>query len=170
MTDYIYRCPNCDVDIASGRLSAIRVICPVCKTMVVIAPGQKIDLTENPKFAVNKTFYGRDRLTIDQMHSSAAAARKAGHKYYFTGIPCKNGHIAPRRTVARDCYVCFRSHVEKYTQENRELVRKRQRDHRRAVRQKALAMKKKSPYDVGASQEDQTSERNEKMKNEANNK
>jgi hypothetical protein len=33
-------------------------------------------------------------------------ARLAGAKTYFTGKPCKNGHVSPRYTVSGDCIAC----------------------------------------------------------------
>lgn len=40
------------------------------------------------------------------------AARAAGEEFYFTGIPCRNGHIAKRRTKDRGCTAC-RSAIDK---------------------------------------------------------
>lgn len=35
-----------------------------------------------------------------------AEAKRAGDKYYFTGKPCINGHIAQRNTTDGGCLVC----------------------------------------------------------------
>ena len=35
-------------------------------------------------------------------------ARRLGHKLYQTGVPCKRGHIAPRRTSGHRCTECHR--------------------------------------------------------------
>lgn len=46
-----------------------------------------------------KTKQPRDR-------KSAAAARLAGLKFYFTGVPCVNGHIADRTVDKSTCLEC----------------------------------------------------------------
>ncbi|MBN9546955.1 MAG: hypothetical protein J0I19_15920 [Alphaproteobacteria bacterium] len=33
-------------------------------------------------------------------------AREAGHTFYFTGLPCKNDHVAERRTANGVCLKC----------------------------------------------------------------
>ncbi len=35
-------------------------------------------------------------------------ARAKGLKFYFTGIPCRHGHVAPRRVLDRGCTACRR--------------------------------------------------------------
>jgi 5-methylcytosine-specific restriction endonuclease McrA len=35
------------------------------------------------------------------------AAKESGSKYYFTGLPCKHGHIAPRKTKGA-CVECLK--------------------------------------------------------------
>ncbi len=62
---------------------------------------------------MNKT-YRPDKLTIDQMHSCASDARAAGHSHYFSGKPCKNGHICPRYVRAYQCRECLRQNRKKY--------------------------------------------------------
>jgi len=45
-------------------------------------------------------------MTSGVTHGAWKSARDAGEIYYFTGIPCKNGHIE-KRTVARgQCVQC----------------------------------------------------------------
>lgn len=34
-------------------------------------------------------------------------ARKQGRQTYSTGIPCKHGHIAPRKTTSGQCTACY---------------------------------------------------------------
>ena len=38
--------------------------------------------------------------------ASAAEARAAGIDYYYTGAPCRHGHLAPRRTSSGRCVEC----------------------------------------------------------------
>lgn len=40
---------------------------------------------------------------------SAKEAKEAGLKKYFTGVECKNGHIAERYTGNRECVECDRA-------------------------------------------------------------
>lgn len=39
---------------------------------------------------------------------SRAAAIEAGMTRYYTGVPCQNGHDAPRKTKSAACLVCAR--------------------------------------------------------------
>jgi 5-methylcytosine-specific restriction endonuclease McrA len=44
---------------------------------------------------------------MDNLPSTRAEAKKTGSKYYFTGQPCKHGHIAPRKTKGA-CVECLK--------------------------------------------------------------
>jgi hypothetical protein len=46
-------------------------------------------------------------MDIQSLPKSRAEAKATGSKYYFTGTPCKHGHIAPRRTIG-SCTDCAR--------------------------------------------------------------
>ena len=59
----------------------------------------------------NKT-YGPDKLTIDQMYSNRQAAKAAGHRVYFTGKACKNGHLEPKY-ISGSCIECIRLRDER---------------------------------------------------------
>lgn len=48
------------------------------------------------------------RPNFHELPISRGAALALGAKYYFTGIPCKNGHISHRRTVKCSCVECVR--------------------------------------------------------------
>lgn len=84
-------------------------------------------------------------------------AEKSGLKHYFTGQPCKHGHIAPRRVSSTDCTVCslerqrtdaVKQHKRAYYEKNKELLRSKAADryvkNREAVIQKALDYQKKN--------------------------
>lgn len=43
--------------------------------------------------------------------TSRAAAKAAGSKYYFTGEPCKHGHVAPRKTKGA-CVECVKAEAK----------------------------------------------------------
>jgi hypothetical protein len=40
--------------------------------------------------------------------TARADAKARGDKYYTTGEPCKNGHMAPRAAVSGSCTECTR--------------------------------------------------------------
>ena len=69
------------------------------------------------------------------------AAKAAGLKRYFTGMPCKNGHVSERTVSSRACLKCTNARVKLFFQENKELVRTRkavaQRNYRKNYPQKA---------------------------------
>jgi hypothetical protein len=44
---------------------------------------------------------------MDKLPATRAEAKKNGSKYYFTGQPCKHGHIAPRKTKGA-CVECVK--------------------------------------------------------------
>jgi len=44
-------------------------------------------------------------------------------KYYFTGKPCKRGHIS-ERTISCICVQCHKENGEKYRNENKEKIKK----------------------------------------------
>ena len=44
---------------------------------------------------------------MDNLPTTRAEAKKNGSKYYFTGQPCKHGHIAPRKTKGA-CVECLK--------------------------------------------------------------
>ena len=45
-------------------------------------------------------------LTSD-LKSSRSQALLCGDKFYFTGIPCRNGHKAKRMSLGGACYGCY---------------------------------------------------------------
>ena len=42
-----------------------------------------------------------------QLPKTRKEAQASGEKYYFTGEPCKHGHIAPRKTKGA-CVECLK--------------------------------------------------------------
>jgi 5-methylcytosine-specific restriction endonuclease McrA len=44
---------------------------------------------------------------MDNLPTTRIEAKKTGSKYYFTGQPCKHGHIAPRKTKGA-CVECLK--------------------------------------------------------------
>ena len=68
-------------------------------------------------------------------------AKAAGLKRYFTGNPCKNGHVSERSVSSRACLKCTNARVKLFFEANKELVRTRkaeaQRNYRKNYPQKA---------------------------------
>ncbi len=50
--------------------------------------------------------YGKKKLTPDQMFSTRAEAKDAGHVHYYTATPCQLGHDAPRYVSNGRCVAC----------------------------------------------------------------
>jgi hypothetical protein len=50
-------------------------------------------------------------------------AKRNGRKLYFTGKPCRNGHICERRVDSRCCVICKRARENKYYLDNIEARR-----------------------------------------------
>jgi len=77
-------------------------------------------------------------------------ARAKGESFYFTGVPCKNGHVAKRSTFSRCCLEC-RAAIDKRSYDKNRAKRiakskrwNEQNAERYAARQKAYAISGKS--------------------------
>lgn len=46
---------------------------------------------------------------LDDLPSSQAQAKSVGATQYYTGKPCKNGHISPRKAASGNCIECLRT-------------------------------------------------------------
>lgn len=86
---------------------------------------------------------------MKSLPDSAQKAKAIGAKYYFTGRPCKHGHVAKRATISGSCYEClqaaaatwasankdrFAGYTAAYRARNKELVRENDRLAKQAVR------------------------------------
>lgn len=58
---------------------------------------------------------------------SREEAKSLGLRHYFTGGPCKNGHIAPRSVCNKTCIECAKSHNKKQKVIHAEDIRERDR-------------------------------------------
>jgi len=59
-------------------------------------------------------------------------ARANGFPRYFTGKPCKHGHVVERITANGTCVTCYNATLERYRRENPDHIRETDRLHRRA--------------------------------------
>ena len=57
---------------------------------------------------------------MTDMPTSRRDARRLGARTYFTGRPCKNQHVSPRRTDNGTCVVCLAESKSRYYAENPE--------------------------------------------------
>jgi len=73
---------------------------------------------------IAKTAPTRAKIVPETAHLiiSRNDARQQNLKYYFTGKPCKHGHIAPRFTSRAICSECNRLNAEKNRKENPEYI------------------------------------------------
>jgi hypothetical protein len=71
----------------------------------------------------------------------AAAARASGEKTYFTGIPCRNGHVAARHVVNSTCVECVKMRAKGNMRWFREADKRRQQTPERKA-QKAASERK----------------------------
>jgi hypothetical protein len=73
---------------------------------------------------------------------SRSEAKAQGLKTYFTGKPCKHGHVAIRQTSNGSCRECSDAKARRWRQENQEYVRKKNRsyhaDHYARNREKVI--------------------------------
>lgn len=90
-------------------------------------------------------------------------AEMLGLKCYFTGRPCKQGHVADRYVSSRNCVVCveqraktdtFKLKQKDYCQDNKEAVAERKsrynRKNRSRITEKAKQWKKNNPEKVSS--------------------
>jgi hypothetical protein len=81
---------------------------------------------------------GDHQLSNSRNIISPAEAKALGLKRYFTGKPCKHGHIAERSVRSGRCLKCFREYQQEYQREHRaakpEKVREREREAARKYR------------------------------------
>ena len=108
----VYTCPYCHHDFYYGFLHKFEGYCrnPKCEKLISLngAAGKEIlqRKFERP--------YGRDKLTVSEMSSTRKEAIELGHKYYFTGLPCRYGHMSPR-TARSECVTCILLYQKDYT-------------------------------------------------------
>lgn len=52
----------------------------------------------------------------------------AGASLYFTGVPCRKGHVAERYVCNKKCRVCFAEKMSRRYQQNKDAIKQRNRD------------------------------------------
>lgn len=76
----------------------------------------------------------KEDIDLEELYKTRREAKEKGEKYYFTGVPCKRGHIAVRK-VHGGCVPCAKNRYE----ENKEDVKKQYRIKYRENREEILA-------------------------------
>ena len=82
------------------------------------------------------TFGGMARGYINMEIIGWGAAKSAGLKTYFTGEPCKSGHMEPRWVSGRDCVQCQKRRAAKSRRNNleaRKISRKKRYDNNKEI-------------------------------------
>ncbi|WP_461533441.1 hypothetical protein [Sinomicrobium sp.] len=78
---------------------------------------------------------------------SREEAKEHGLKRYFTGEPCRHGHLSERRTGDGKCVACVKIRTDRYYQENREAIIERNRLYREDNYEKCRETRLKYYYD-----------------------
>lgn len=81
-------------------------------------------------------------IAADAALTSRAAAKAAGLTRYYTGKPCKNGHISDRDVSSHTCGECLRLRGAKWAKENPDKRREIDRAFRKKNAAKIAAAKK----------------------------
>ena len=91
-----------------------------------VAPRRSINGQCIECMHIAKTAPTRAKIIPETSHLivSREDAKEQGLKYYFTGKPCKHGHVAPRFTSRAICSECNRLNAEKNRKENPEYMSK----------------------------------------------
>jgi len=74
---------------------------------------------------------------------SKAEAEQVGSSLYLTGVPCKNGHNAPRRTSNRLCVECGRNQCLRWYAQNTDLAKQRAREVTAADPERAMLWRRR---------------------------
>ena len=77
------------------------------------------------------------------MKSTRAEAKSSGDAQYFTGKPCKNGHLEPRITSNGTCLACARSHAKKHYSKYPEVIKRRASEYKKKNIEKIRAGKQR---------------------------
>lgn len=66
---------------------------------------------------------------------SLKEAKKKGLKVYFTGKPCKKGHVSERRVDSRTCAECLRIARKEYFKTNKNKEYSQQKEYREPIKE-----------------------------------
>lgn len=89
-------------------------------------------------------------MTSVQLPTSAKEAKSLGIARYFTGRPCKRGHVCERFASTASCVECMRGHFSTWRKKNVEADRKASRAWQKNNRARVIASIAK--YEAGRDQ------------------
>jgi len=98
------------------------------------------------------TFGGMARGYINMEIIGRKAAKAAGLKTYFTGKPCKSGHMEPRWVSCRVCVQCEKRHTAESHRNNleaRKISRKKRYDNNKEIELTRAKIYKHNNLDKG---------------------
>lgn len=70
----------------------------------------------NPEYFAKKIKYLENLIILPEFEGlpkSRPEAKELGAPYYFTGMPCKNGHVEKKNTHSGQCLACKRDQMKK---------------------------------------------------------
>jgi len=86
-----------------------------------------------------------------------AEAKRLGMGRYFTGKPCKSGHISERYTGCGKCFSCQKKYEQRYREKNRDAWLERMRVYHKRNRDTILARQREYYRDNSEKIKDSTS-------------
>ena len=69
----------------------------------------------NPEYFAKKIKYLENPIILPEFEGlpkSRPEAKELGAPYYFTGMPCKNGHVEKKNTHSGQCLACKRDQIK----------------------------------------------------------
>jgi hypothetical protein len=69
--------------------------------------------------------------------TSRKSARAAGQSFYFTGLPCKRGHVAERYSHNGNCVVCNRLRAAQWKKTDKGRKSRNEWQNKRRAQQRA---------------------------------
>jgi hypothetical protein len=92
-----------------------------------------------PAYPVEREAIAVHAASMEREIISRSEAKALGLKTYFTGKPCKYGHVAERAVGGRHCCECERAYQRQYYSANREELAAQNLAYRLANREKEAA-------------------------------
>jgi len=83
-------------------------------------------------------------LKLNQYPTSKLEAEIKGITHYFTGIPCRNGHISKRRTADNKCLKCQSEHKRRQRKNRPKEVRAKVNAYYQKTKDRQLELRRKN--------------------------
>ena len=92
-------------------------------------------------------------MRMEQVVITKKQAREQGLKHYFTGKPCKHGHVSKRYVSTGHCFCCIDAHDKQSRKNNPEKSRARSNKWKRANPERVAELREKSRQKFLASED-----------------